>query len=137
MRKLLCAPLVVIGMLPLLFAAATDAAEHRAIACKTPAIAASCRWMRGRFAFYNGTPAYRFWPVGTHHLYGIYSGPGRLPDLDNESPNLPRNLTEAISDHPFAASVFGEFEVCPLEPEYPRTMQAACIASAKHLVNQK
>jgi hypothetical protein len=30
--------------------------------------------------------------------------------------------------------MFGDFEVCPLEPEKPHTMQASCVESAKNIV---
>jgi len=33
--------------------------------------------------------------------------------------------------------VYADFEVCPLEPEKPGAMQAACIESAKNIVVEK
>jgi hypothetical protein len=33
--------------------------------------------------------------------------------------------------------MFADFEICPLEPEKPQTMQAACIDSAKNIVMGK
>jgi len=33
--------------------------------------------------------------------------------------------------------IFANFEVCPLEPEKPGAMQAACIESAKNIVVEK
>jgi hypothetical protein len=77
-------------------------------------------------------------------VLGIFSGPeayapsrGEIIDGDNENPDLPQALNNAVSrfraqsqDHS-SPVVFGEFEVCPLEPERPRTMQAACIEAAK------
>jgi len=81
-----------------------------------------------------GNPGtYRLWVIGTHHLFGILSGPGPLPELDNESPQLPRNVDRLLSED---TSVFGDFEVCPLEPEVKGSMQMACIASAKNLVQK-
>ncbi len=31
-------------------------------------------------------------------------------------------------------TIYADFEVCPLEPEKPEAMQAACIESAKKIV---
>ena len=109
----------------------------RKIACKTPANAASCYWTRGRFTYYNGTPAFRLWKVGTHRLLGIYSGPSvdRYGE-DNESPELPSNV-DIDPLHLFDHQIFAEFEVCPLEAERPGAMQAACIEAAKNVFVKK
>lgn len=69
---------------------------------------------------------------------GIYSGPGAGP-FDNRRINeneveLPVNLMK----HDFTkASVFGDFEVCPLAPEKEGCMQPACIESAKNIVSEE
>jgi hypothetical protein len=52
--------------------------------------------------------------------------------LDNENPELPSNLKCKLK--PSENRVYGEFEVCPLEPEREGPMQAACIESAKNLI---
>jgi hypothetical protein len=52
--------------------------------------------------------------------------------LDNEDPQMPANLKRSLK--PSQNHVFGDFEVCPLEPEREGAMQAACIESAKNLV---
>jgi hypothetical protein len=120
----------------------------REIPCKTPANVASCYWTHGRLSIYNGTPSYRLWKIGTHRLLGIYSGPAvyagplasRYP-LDNESPEFPANLTQeawkGMSASQIWPVVYADFEVCPLEPEKPGVMQAACIESAKNLFVEK
>lgn len=107
--------------------------SKRTIPCKTPENAATCYWTRGRLGFYNGTPAYRLWKIGTHRLLGIYSGPSaeRSDSLDNERPQFPANLQEKF--RPTENRIFADFEVCPLEPERPGAMQAACIESAKNI----
>jgi hypothetical protein len=110
----------------------------RRIPCKTLKNAASCYWTHGRLQEYEGTPAYRLWKIGTKRILGIYSGPsvyhGR-PSTDNEDPEFPPSLRPLI--HSGLVQVFGNFEVCPLEPERPGSMQAACIESGKNLFVQK
>jgi hypothetical protein len=81
--------------------------------------------------------------MGTKRLLGIYSGPavygGPLADkypLDNEGPEFPLNLQRSLftsKDQVWANTIYADFEVCPLEPEKPDAMQAACIESAKNL----
>ncbi len=119
----------------------------RTIPCKTPEIAHSCYWARGRLSLANGNPSYRLWKIGTNRLLGIYSGPaafnGRAQGnyaLDNERPQLPSNVEDTLWNSvkgPWPNILYGDFEVCPLNGEKPETMQAACIESAKNLVVKK
>jgi hypothetical protein len=119
-------------------------AEKRTIACKTPAVAASCYVTHGRLAVSNGSVNWRLWKIGTHDLLGIYSGPSafatRYETLDSEAPQLPRNVQavfDSSSNSIYEVELFANFEVCPLEPHIYGHMQAACIESAKHLVVKK
>jgi len=115
---------------------------NRTIPCKTPANMNSCYWTRGRLRVGNGTPSYRLWKIGTHRLLGIYSGPSvdRF-GLDSEGPEFPANVESAFGqskmDSPYDIWIFADFEVCPLEPEKPGHMQAACIETAKNLFVEK
>lgn len=122
-----------------------NGSDKRTIPCKSPAIANCCYWTHGRLQFGNGTPALRLWKIGTHRIMGIYSGPSVYgpitkdgESLDNENPQLPENVTRIFEENRprlgFAYPLFGDFEVCPLEPEKPQTMQAACIESAKNII---
>ena len=121
--------------------------SERTIPCKTPEIAHSCYWTRGRLSMANGNPSYRLWKIGTHRLLGIYSGPvafnGRAQEeyaLDNEGPQLPPNVEDALwrsVKGPWPNIIYADFEVCPLDKEKPETMQAACIESAKDIVVKK
>ena len=78
--------------------------------------------------------------IGTHRLYGIYGNRyGFTHDsltLDNEVPEphftSPRTLPEQGG-----STVYGDFEVCPLEPLIHGHMQAACIAGATDIVVPK
>lgn len=111
-------------------------AANREVPCKTPANAASCYWTHGRLGFYNGTPAFRLWRVGTHRLLGIYSGPSvDRHGEDNEHPEFPANMKRIFK--PSENRILADFEVCPLEPEQGGAMQPACIESAKNIVVEK
>jgi hypothetical protein len=52
--------------------------------------------------------------------------------LDNEGPEFPANVEDKFE--PTKNLIYADFEVCPLEPEKPHAMQAACIESAKNIV---
>lgn len=128
----LAASLLIVLSIPITADQLVASGARRKIACKTPANAKSCYWTHGRLTYGNGTPAVRLWKIGTHRLLGIYSGPSVDRDgLDNEHPELPANLGW---DSDFLSTrIFADFEVCPLEEERPRTMQAACIEAAKNI----
>ena len=111
------------------------ASPKRKSSCKTPQNAKSCYWTHGRLGAGNGTPAFRLWKIGTRRVLGIYSGPTVEDSLDDEHPELPANLMRKF--RPLDNQVFADFEICPLEPERPGVMQAACIESAKNIVVQK
>jgi hypothetical protein len=108
--------------------------------CKTPEIARSCKQIHGRLSAGDGTPSTRLWPIGTHHVYGIYSNQyGFAHDgeiADNEGPELHFTLPQSVP-HSGGWTVYGDFEVCPLEPPIQGHMQAACIASGTHIVVPK
>lgn len=128
-----------------------QAAPKRKISCKTPENAASCYWTHGRLSIYSGNPSLRLWKIGTNRILGIYSGPNseRYDLLDNEHPELPGDLDRAYQaeykrrlalkdpDAGLPEPVFGDFEVCPLEPQRKGEMQAVCIESAKNIFIQK
>lgn len=111
----------------------SNAAPKLRFECKTPFNAKSCYWTRGRLRYGNGTPALRLWKVGTKRILGIYSGPSvDRKSLDNEWPELPKNVQNVFV--PFKNQIFGDFEVCPLEPKRPDAMQASCVHSARNLI---
>lgn len=111
--------------------------SRRTIPCRTAENASGCYWTHGRLAAYNGTPAFRLWKIGTRRLLGISSGPSaeKRDPLDNEHPELPDHLQQAFTHS--GTRVFADFEVCPLEPEQPGTMQTACIEAANHILVSK
>jgi hypothetical protein len=136
MRYLCATSLIAMSTIPAL-SAVPAVPESRSILCKTPAIASSCRWVHGRLSLAKGTPSYRLWEISTHHLFGILSGPGPIPEPDNEDPQVPDNLEKVMPHDPSYVNVLGDFEICPLESEKPGSMQMACIQSAKKLTTKK
>jgi hypothetical protein len=78
--------------------------------------------------------------MGTHHLYGIYSNEYGFrhdsPTLDNEAPELHFTFPKGLPEQG-GWTVYGDFEVCPLEPLKRSRMQSACIAGASHIVLEK
>jgi hypothetical protein len=79
--------------------------------------------------YYNGTPTFRIWIVGTKRLLGVYE----IEVGDNpERPLMPESIWGLVGmmDH----EVYADFEVCPLTEEEPHAMQMVCIESAQHVV---
>lgn len=118
----------------------------RKIPCKTDENASMCYWTHGRLSLYNGNPGWRLWKIGTKRILGIYSGPSRFPprtNEDSENPEFPAVVNRAFEedyerraaakdpDANWPPSIYGDFEICPLDPEKKGEMQDACIASAR------
>lgn len=118
----------------------------RKISCKTDENASMCYWTHGRLSLYNGSPSWRLWKIGTKRILGIYSGPSHFPprtNEDSEYPEFPAVLEQVYKreykrkaaakdpDAQWPPSIYGEFEICPLDPEKRGEMQDACIESAK------
>lgn len=129
-----CAFLVVLAL-----TAKALPSERYSRVCKPVPSAGLCRQIHGRLAFYNGTPSFRVWQIGTHHLFGIYSSAEGLrcdqsgACRDNESPQLPKGIPDSFfKDVPPRAAVFADFDICPLEPVAAGAMQAACLQKAKN-----
>jgi hypothetical protein len=102
--------------------------------------------VHGRLGVYNGGyPNLRLWHIGTHHLFGIYSGPADLQCQrggtcnGDDDTNLPSNLDAlmALPNPLFEFEVYGDFEIRLLEPFRPGHMQAACIVDAHKLVRRR
>jgi hypothetical protein len=116
--------------------------DYRDEPCKSSNLAPSCFQTHARLGAGEGTPSVRLWPIGSHRLYGIYSNrqgfADRYTTLDSEAPGLPPEVERAATriqkvSGPGGWTLFGDFEVCPLEPHIEGHMQAACIASATHI----
>jgi hypothetical protein len=127
-------------------------ARERKIPCKTPDNATLCYWTHGRLSYYSVTFTWLFWEIGTHRLLKICDEPTYLSMQstgDCGDPEFPANL-ESIYDADerrwkrggghgeySPPDVFGDFEICPLEPERKGERQYACIESTKITFVQK
>ena|SRR6185312_5524675 len=104
--------------------------ESSPLTCKTgTGLVGACRVVHGRLMFYNGTPSFRIWIVGTNRLLGVLE----VEFGDNsELPLMPEHIADlaGMMEH----EVYADFDVCPLTKEESRTMQMVCVASARHIV---
>jgi hypothetical protein len=86
-----------------------------------------CTVRHGRFSTQNGITQ-TIWLIGTRRIVNVAN------DLKDFLPRDVLKYTEMTSpDH---GDIFGDFTVCPLEPETAGHMRAVCVAAAKHLVVQ-
>jgi hypothetical protein len=98
----------------------TKATSFRCLAPRTE----PCFTHRGRLSGQNGI-AFMVWLVGTHRIVAI------------DRTEIPEMLSKYLSmTSPDQADVYGNFEICPLEPERPGHMRAACVSGASRLVVQ-
>ncbi len=100
----------------------TVSAEERPFCKGSARVIGACFSVHGRIIVANGIP-YRLWVIGTHRVLA--------PDA---VPQKVENLLEMDRVHPMSVSVFGDYEVCPLEKERPGWIRAVCIEGASHLV---
>lgn len=100
--------------------------DSKLLKCPKPPVE-PCSIRHGRFSTQNGITQ-TIWLVGTTRRLDVENGAdtffpaGVLKYLEMTSPN-----------HSY---VFGDFTVCPLEPERPGFMRTVCVADAKNLVVQ-
>jgi hypothetical protein len=80
--------------------------------------------------YYNGTPTFRIWVIGTKRLLGVKEV--EVSEEDFEHPLMPEKLWGSVGTMEY--EVYGDFEVCPLSEQEPHAMQMVCIESAKHVV---
>lgn len=101
-----------------------------------PVLAAGTDWLcsakpvepcfrhRGRLSSQNGIPLV-IWLVGTAR---------RVSVNDTEIPSaVERYLSMTSEDHSY---IFGDFDICPLEPDNPGHMRGVCVSGAANLVVQ-
>ena len=92
--------------------------------CNTPPIEA-CVKKHGRLSSQNGIP-FAIWIIGTTRRVGV----------DN-SESLPAMLESYLlmtgPDHSY---VYGDYDICPIEPDTPGHLRWVCVAGGEKLVVQ-
>lgn len=83
-----------------------------------------CVTRHGRFSSQNGIP-YTLWLIGTTRRVAVANGQEGIP------PDARRYLEMTSPDHSY---IYGDFEICPLEPDVPGHMRQVCVVSSKNLV---
>jgi hypothetical protein len=100
-----------------------DAVNPTSWRCLAPPIE-PCFTHRGRLSGQNGI-AQIIWLVGTKRIIRVHQT--QIPAM------LGKYLDMASPDH---SDVYGDFEICPLEPDQGGRMRSACVAGAARLVAQ-
>jgi hypothetical protein len=108
-----------------LLAAAAPLAAQQSWTCPTPPVEA-CVKRHGRLSSQNGIPL-RLWLIGTKRVVAVANSVDSLP------PDIQRYLEMTPEDHSY---IFGDFVVCPLEPDRPGHMRQAGVTGAEKLVVQ-
>ncbi len=133
-------------------ATTSSSAGHRKIPCKTAENASLCYWTHGRLSYYSVNFTWLLWKIRDNRLLKICDEPtyqSMQSTGDCADPEFPANLEEIYDadrrrwkrggghgDY-LPPDVFGDFEICPLEPERKGERQYACIESAKMTFVQK
>jgi hypothetical protein len=114
-----------------MIASVMAAAADRSPPCRnSPKVIGECFNVHGRLAVWNGMPSVRIWHVGTRRIFGVFDGAG-----DADSNNLfPESVAALLGADPLSISVYGDYEVCPLDRDRPGRMRPVCIAGTAHLV---
>jgi hypothetical protein len=93
--------------------------------CSIPPVE-PCSKRHGRLSSQNGI-ALKLWLVGTRRVAAVANDVAALPS------EVRRYLELTSENHSY---IFGDFVVCPLEPDTPGQMGQVCITSAEKLVVQ-
>jgi hypothetical protein len=86
----------------------------------------ACAKRHGRLSSQNGI-ALKIWLVGTTRMVGLENGVEDLPPL------LQKYLEMTSANHSY---IFGDFDICPVEPDPPGHLSRVCVAGAQNLVVQ-
>jgi len=91
--------------------------------------ASPCRWVHGRLTFGNGSPWVRIWPHGTHRLLGVVDREGN-PEGDRLVPDAV--AAPWLGNHDL--DVWGDFRVCPIEPDRAGHMRRVYMIAARRFI---
>jgi len=85
-----------------------------------------CVKRHGRLSSQNGI-ALKIWLIGTTRMVALEN------DVDDVPTSIAKYLDMTSDDHSY---IFGDFDVCPVEPDVPGHIRRACVAGAEKLVVQ-
>lgn len=108
----------------LAFMATCAFAQTPSAQCDRPPVE-PCAVRHGRLTSRQGIP-YGIWLIGTTRMIKVQNDPDSFLPADTT-----RYLEVTSADH---GEVFGDFAICPREPDQPRHMRLACVTSAKNLI---
>jgi hypothetical protein len=84
----------------------------------------SCFKHHGRLSSQNGI-ALKIWLIGTTRVVG----------LENEIDELPVQIRKYLDmTSPELSYIYGDFDLCPVEPDKPGHLRRVCLAGAEKLV---
>ena len=78
----------------------------------------------GRLSSQNGI-GLKIWLIGTTRVVGLENPVDELPPL------VRKYLDMASSDHSY---IYGDFDICPMEPDKPGHLRRVCVAGMEKLV---
>jgi len=108
-----------------LLSISTPGAQPVAWKCQARPVEA-CAKRHGRLSSQNGI-ALKIWIIGTTRVLG----------LENDFEDLPEQVRKYLymtsENHSY---IFGDFDVCPVEPDTPGRSRRVCVAGAQNLVVQ-
>lgn len=106
-----------------------EAVKERRPCREHPAVRQPCFTVRGRLAYWNGSPSARIWVVGTDTMLGV-SDSHALPGFEQ----MPMDVQGRLN---WETELFGSYTFCPFTPEQPGVMQLGCIQTAENLRAEK
>ena len=110
-------------LLALWLAMNPDRAEAAPWLCKSKPVE-PCFKHHGRLSSQAGI-ALKLWLLGTTRMVGVDNDEGDLPA------DVRKYLELTSPDHSY---IFGDFDICPLEPDTPGRLRHVCVVGAEKLV---
>jgi hypothetical protein len=83
--------------------------------------------IHGRLSFYNGTPMFRIWIVGTKRIIGIL-------DADRSVTSMPKYILDILEEDINDRQIFANFTITPITKFRKGEMQIGRIESASNII---
>ena len=110
-------------LLGLWFALSTNGAGAAPWLCRAQPVE-PCFRHHGRLSSQNGI-ALKIWLIGTTRIVALDN------DFDSLPPMVRKYLEITSPDHSY---IYGDFDICPLEPDAPGHLRSVCVVGAEKLV---